>query len=518
MNAVEDAYPLNTTHSGILFHSLQGEEDVYVSTISLRITGKLDVDTLQQAWQRVFTHHPSLRSGIVVDGLDEPLWVVNKSINPEWQILDHARLSETEREAEERNLVETLQKTRFGFAADTLMRFTLIAHSEQRHRLLWTVHHIVSDGWSTSVVIEDLAQAYKEALESKPSTLREALPYRDFLSWQSQLDLTPLKAYWSNYLAGVIPSDLALSEPLLETADRQAIETRVELSQKLSLGINELARHNKTTGSAVLLAAWGLLLRDLCQQDSPMYGVTVAGRPAHLPNIDRSVGLYIATLPYICRISSNDTIEQWLQTTAKTLQKHAEHDALPIAELQKLIDREDSQPLFSTVVAIEGHEGGLSFGSTDDNSVVFDSIDYKIRSHFDLSLLITPSERTSLNLISQSASIDETANKRLLVNFQQIIELLTSNTCDTVNDLMNRWNEVKRQSLTQIQQTNTHTPYSRIDQWISDAAQRYINRPALIQGERSLTYQVLLDQATAVSQGINTQLKDSSHAIANQAV
>jgi len=198
MESVEDAYPLNAAHRGILFHSLQCDEaDDYLSVISVRIQGKLDQAALQRAWQQVLLHHSSLRSGVVVDGLEEPLWVVHESLEPVWDYHDLSALAPAEQDAQISAVVEKLKITRFEFAGEILMRFTLIQLGNNTHRLLWCIHHLVSDGWSTAIALDDAVRAYSATIKGNVATLSPTLAYGQFLSARANTNLESHKAYWS---------------------------------------------------------------------------------------------------------------------------------------------------------------------------------------------------------------------------------------------------------------------------------------------------------------------------------
>jgi len=257
VESVEDAFPLNAAHRGILFHSLQNETlDVYLSVIKLRIQGVLDTALLQQAWQHVFSHHPCLRSAVVFDGLDEPLWVVHDSIDPDWKFLDFTSYTPTECVNRERDVIDRLAHTRFKFAAEALMKFILIKLDDNTHQLLWVVHHILSDGWSTAVVLEDVATAYAACVRGDTPSLPPALAYRRFLDNQSKVDPNPLKRYWSEYLQGRSPTPLMFIDTVhdVSTVGRSVVETQLEIDENQSRAVIEAARRFKTTSNVLLVA------------------------------------------------------------------------------------------------------------------------------------------------------------------------------------------------------------------------------------------------------------------------
>jgi len=505
VDSVVDAYPLNSAHRGILFHSLQCElTDVYLSVISFRIHGALDKILLLQAWQQIFSHHPSLRSGVVVDGVEDPLWVVHESIEPDWEFLDFTALRTEQRDKKQRDAINNLSKTRFKFAAEALMKFTLIKLDDNTHQLLWAVHHLLSDGWSTTVVLEDVSTAYAANVLGVAPSLPPALEYGHFISSQSKIELNPIKQYWSDYLTNRVPTPLVLNESLRKQNQvaQGAIETRFYVDEKRCQAIVEAARRFETTSNVLLIGAWSFILRDFCQHEIPLFGVTSSGRSANLSHIDRGVGLYASTLPLFVDTTESHSLKKWLSDIGRTLQVHAENDALSLGDIQKLVERDGSEPLLSCVVALAGHENNPCFGTEEKDGIKIDSVDFQIHSHFDISLLIKSGERISLNLVSQTDKLDKASIDTIFNRYMALIDLLTDPTCTSVTDFRNRWNQLAQYSQ-DVEASSTHMPHQRIDDWILDVAGQHATCPALVQGPRKLTYADLVQRARQLCNALN---------------
>lgn len=517
IDSLDDAYPLNEAHKGILFHSLRSENtDVYQSVISMTLSGDLKLEVLKRAWQRVFDHHPALRCGVIADGVAEPLWAVRRTIDPQWQVLDFTGYDTHQCQEEELAIVRDLEEVRFQFTGDELLRFTLIVLSDNRYRLLWTVHHLISDGWSTAIILEDLITAYQTCKQGLSKTLDPALSYREFLNWQDQQSDELLKQYWKNYLSGKHLTPLRYLDPVSEdnVKDNAATHTTLTLDTEKSNGVYNAAKAYRTTNSALLLAAWALVLRELSQHESPLFGVTVAGRPAHLPGIERSVGLFAATLPLSVDTGFSPlAIEKWLSSVAITVQAHTEHATLGLSEMQKLIEREVTVPMFDTVVSIGGHDSGMTFGTSEAEGIHLHSVETRIRSHFDLSLLITTADTIGLHLIAQTDALNESNTKQILASYASAVDLLTNGRCDTVESLCRQWIAYRKQPF-ETQQKVRATAYHRIEQWIWDVAKRQPNTDALIQGAERINYAELMKRALDVSRSLNVLSQDQSLPVA----
>ncbi len=175
---IEDIYPLAPMQQGILFHSLyDADASAYVYQMLLDIDG-LDVARFQQAWQRVVDRHEVLRAGFIWgrDGLDAPLQVINRQLTLEMPEVDVRDAADLPAVLEARAQAD--RERGFDLQNPPLLRLCLLRTADDRHRLIFTCHHILMDGWSNSRMFGEVLQDY--AGQPVPSAQGR---YRDFLVW-----------------------------------------------------------------------------------------------------------------------------------------------------------------------------------------------------------------------------------------------------------------------------------------------------------------------------------------------
>jgi len=233
----------------------------------------------------------------------------------------------------------------------------------------------------------------------------------------------------------------------------------------------------------------------------------------NLPSIERGVGLYASTLPLFVDTKGEHDIKDWLGGIGKSLQAHAEHDGLALADIQKLIHREGNDPLFSSVVALAAHNSDLCFGSTNHNDIQIDSVDCQVPSHFELSLLVSVGEQVSLSLISQTDKLDETSNYAILNRYVEVLDLLSDSTCTSVPLLRQRWN-LHGQQHYESGACGTLAPYQTIDDWIVDVASRQPSCLALVQGDRRITYADFVRKSRQLCRALEMNLGDHDRPVA----
>ncbi|MGF3025433.1 amino acid adenylation domain-containing protein, partial [Methylobacterium aquaticum] len=342
---IEDIYPLSPVQQGILFHALADEASrgTYVNQIAVTVTG-LDPARLDTAWAAATRRHAILRTSIHWRGIDGPgLQVVHRDgpfavLREDGPGIDPVAAERAEREA--------------GFALDTvpLQRVRLIRLDDapdgrSRHRLIWTSHHILMDGWSSARLLAEVLGGVSEPAPGR---------YRDFIAWLGTRDLAAAEAFWRQQLA-------ALDEPTLlaEAFGRRNPEdgvgtVRTALAGDALARLRAFAGAERVTLNTLVQGAVALLLTRLTGQASVAFGVTVAGRPAELASAETTLGLFINTLPVVERAAPEAPVGPWLRSLQDRNLALREHEHTPLGAIQRWAGR-PGQPLFDVLLVFENY-------------------------------------------------------------------------------------------------------------------------------------------------------------------
>src|SRR5580704_10863962 len=258
----------------------------------LALEGPLDGAALATAVQALMERHGSLRAGFEHENLSRPVQVIVAGVRPPWRSLDLSLLDEAGREERLADILLQDRAERFDLASPPLLRFTLIRLCGEEHRLVLTCHHILLDGWSTAVLVQELLRLY--AHKGNAAVLPRVTPYRDYLSWLAVQDRAAAVAAWQDALAGQEEATrLARHELAGALAPKQIM---LAVSEQLTTALNEVRRQGLTLNT-LIQTAWAILLGRLLGRGDVVFGVTVSGRPPEVAGIERMVGLFINTLP-----------------------------------------------------------------------------------------------------------------------------------------------------------------------------------------------------------------------------
>ncbi|MFJ8795947.1 amino acid adenylation domain-containing protein, partial [Streptomyces sp. NPDC102462] len=387
-----DVWPLSPLHEGMLFHAAFDEEgpDVYQTQRLLALDGPLDATRLRAAWEAVLDRHPALRASFHQQESGAAVQVVSRHVELPWREADVTGLPDAEAVAEADRLAETELTRRFDLTKPPLLRLLLIRLGAGRHRLAITCHHILLDGWSMPIVLDEVSLFYAGRREAP--ALKRAVSYRDYLAWLGRQDKEAARAAWRAELDGVEgPTLVAPADPGGSPVTSDVVTAELSLEQTGQL--TAWARAQGLTVNTVVQGAWALVLARLAGRTDVVFGGTVAGRPPELPDVESMVGLFINTLPVRVRLDA----EQPLARMLAELQEHQaaliSHQHLGLPGIQQLAG---PGATFDTMLMFENYpRGSVALSGPDRSSadVTITRLHTVAGTHYPLAVGIVPTDR-----------------------------------------------------------------------------------------------------------------------------
>jgi len=291
----------------------------------------------------------------------------------------------------------------------------LIRIAPDQHRLVVTNHHIVLDGWSVSVLLQEVFAGYYG------QRLPPVVPYRRFISWLAAQDTQAARSAWREALAGFDTPTLVGARDRWGLGPRNVASLRV--SSATTLALDELARSHHTTVSTVLQAAWSQLLMSITGESDIAFGVVVAGRPTELAGADSMVGLLINTVPQHVSISADTTTADLLDQLQNGRSRTFEHEHLGLNEIHRITGQ---RALFDTVFVYENYPTDTSLLSGADGLSVTDvtSRDYY---HYPLTIQAVPGSELDLRIQYRTDVFDDNRVQRLIGELDRALVAMASN-------------------------------------------------------------------------------------------
>ena len=353
--------PLGLAQERLWFlDQLEPGNPFYNVPIAIRLTGWLKVDPLTQSLNAIIQRHEALRTCFVnVEGRSRQ--EILPSLTLTLPVIDLRHLPEPEREAEAQRLStqETLES--FNLAEGILLRAKLLRLTETEHLLLLSMHHIIADGWSIGVLIQELAALYEAFSSGKPFPFPELpIQYADFAHWQRQwLQGEVLETqlnYWRQQLSGNLPVLQLPTErprPVIQSF-RGARYPLVLSNQTLSEELKALNQQEDVTLFMTLLAAFKVLLYSYTGQEDILVGSPIAGR--NRAEVEQLIGFFINTLVLRTDLSGNPSFRELLQRVRQVALGAYAHPDVPFEKLVEELQPERNlsyTPLFQVMFILQ---------------------------------------------------------------------------------------------------------------------------------------------------------------------
>ncbi|MEL6334925.1 MAG: condensation domain-containing protein, partial [Cyanobacteria bacterium J06626_26] len=327
---LEDCYPLAPIQQGFLFHALYAPNDgMYITQICCRLQGELDIAALQQTWQSISNRHPILRTAFVWEDLPQPLQVVQKQVIVPWQVHDWRSQSSEDQKTNLTKLLERDRTTGFQPHIAPLMRPTLVQIADDCYDVIWSCHHMLIDGWSMPMLIQEIFTLYESLVQGQQPVLPERRPYRDYIDWLSEQDLSTAEDFWTSLLEGFhTPTPLGYRKP--EGVPPKHEIQGLTLKPDTTKDIQTLAQQHRITLNTLIQGTWTVLLGHISGQTDIVFGATTAGRPPTLTGVDTMIGLFINTLPVRVKLTPDADIITWMQALQTQRSEARQYEYSPL--------------------------------------------------------------------------------------------------------------------------------------------------------------------------------------------
>ncbi|WP_256347444.1 non-ribosomal peptide synthetase [Pseudomonas gingeri] len=403
---IEDIYPLSPMQQGILFHHLDEPEGAaYINQLRVGVR-HLDVERFHLAWQQTVQAHEMLRTVFAwPQELAAPVQIVLRGVQMPMAV--HDWRARGDREAAFEQLAQADLAAGFEPHRGPLLRVTLVRTRETEYQMIYTSHHILMDGWSTSQLFGEVLQRYAGL-----AVTRGAGRYRDYIQWLGQRDAQASQDFWTTALAGLQePTRLAgtLGGARLATGYG---EHRHVFSEALTAGLNRFARERKVTLNTLMQAAWLLLLQRYTGQDCVAFGATVAGRPTDLPGVEQQIGLFINTLPVVASPDAQLTVAEWLQLVQDLNLALREHEQTPLYEIQRWAGL-GAGGLFDSLLVFENYPMAEALGQASETGLEFAAIERSEQTNYPLTLVAVTGPELILDCSYDRACFDASGVARL---------------------------------------------------------------------------------------------------------
>ena len=432
---IDRLYPATSMQQGMLFHTML-EAGAYVTQIFLTFNGPLNTDYFRQAWQSVVDRYDIFRTVFIGEGDDLHQLVVKQATIP-WNEQD-LRDKSPEQQAQLFEQFRQQDKAAgFDVAKAPLQRITLFRLTDRRYTMLWSHHHMLLDGWCTSIVYRDVMLAYQALQEGREAELPPVAVYQEYIDWLTRQDKDKARQYWKEYLADIAePTPLVIDHLPKEGPGQGYYTLGFKLEVDATDTLQAFAKKQQTTVNTLMQLAWGILLNAYTEQEHVMFGATISGRPAEVPGIESMVGLFINAIPVKISINPDDKVIKLIESLHQSFQTSMSYGYLPLTQIQAQSKVKAGMTMFDSLLAFENFpiEAAMEVNNEpSEDAITVDDIGGNEQTNFKLTFTVSLQQSLVVQLGFYQEQFSIATIETLLAQLKHILMGLTR--CERVSEL-----------------------------------------------------------------------------------
>ena len=494
MNTKNYVFPASFAQQRLWFlDQLEPGSPFYNLPLVISIKGDLDAAALARTLNEILDRHEALRTTFS-DGPDGPTQVIAKTLTIDVPLLDLTGVPASERDATVANLAREEARRPFDISAGPLLRASLLTLDAETHVLLFTMHHIVSDGWSLGLLFRELAVIYEAFAAGQPSPLPPLpIQYADFAAWQRDVLQGPALQrqldYWKAQLSNA-PAIFELPADRTRPAVQRfhGAQQVLHLSQALTRKLKEVSSRHRVTLFMTLLAAFKVLLWRYTNQADVVVGSPIANRTQ--AETEDLIGFFVNTLVLRTDLSGNPTFAQLLDRVKEVALGAYDHQDLPFEKLVEELSPERDfghNPLFQVLFVLQNATRsrlelpGLALERLDVHSGT---------AKFDLSLsILETADGLKTSWEYDTDLFDAERIERMMGHLQVLLEAVVARPEQRIGELPLLTSAEREQMLVQWNQTEVaYASGQSLPQLFEAQVERTPAALAVADGQQRLSY------------------------------
>lgn len=389
----------------------------------------------------------------------------------------------------------------FNLTVAPLMRLLLIQLTDHSYHFIWSSHHLLLDGWSVPLIFQEVLALYKTFAQGQTLFLPSPRPYRDYIVWLQQQNLSEAETFWRQTLKGfTAPTKIGENQNNQQTSTDNYKEQQLRLQASTTAALQSLAQKHQLTLNTLVQGAWALLLNRYSGEADVLFGVTVSGRPAALPKAESMVGLFINTLPFRVKVDPEAFLLPWLKQVQVQQVETRQYEYSPLVEIQGWSEVNRGLPLFESILVFENYPVDISLSEPGLDLAIknFRSIE---QTNYPLTLSVIPGKELLLTIAYNEGERFAAATiERMLGHLATLLNTMVANPQQRLKELSLLTAAEKQQLL--VEWNNTKSDYPQdlcIHQLFEAQVERTPDAVAVVFADQQLTYTQLNQRANQLA-------------------
>ncbi|MEN6390525.1 MAG: amino acid adenylation domain-containing protein [Syntrophomonas sp.] len=428
---IESIYELSPLQEGLLFHALLApDSNQYLTQTHWIMEGRLDENAFKQAWQELIDYHAIFRTSFAWEGLEKPVQIVHEHVELPFNYVDLRKYPKAEQQTRFENILKDDHQLVFDLHNPCLLRFYLVRMEDNSYRFIWTDHHILTDGWCVSLLLQEAMQRYNGKVNDIKLDIPDPAPYSSYISWIKKQDKNGAKEFWRKHLEGIEePTRLNCHKKNTILDIHKPIdnlqETIVSLDEKYTEQLSSFTQKYHITINALVQTAWAAVLALGSNERNVLLGTIVSGRPEQLRDVEKMIGLFINSLPLKISIEEQKNVIEQIKDLQNTIQQLNSYGYLSLNEIQEYSSVPSGLPLFYSLYVFENYP----YDESTVNKQLLTITDIKVneKANLPLSLIVFPGKTLNFRASYDGDVFEDDSILGLLEDLQTIIKWIMEN-------------------------------------------------------------------------------------------
>lgn len=430
---LEDVYGLSPMQKGLFYLGLYNENNQsYCVQFGEKYKGNLNVGFFKEAIIETVANNPSLKAIFRSDVGKDILQIIPKDAEVDFDYIDLSEEKQMNHAAYCLQYAAEERSRPFDFSKGKLLRTKLFKWNDNTYYFLWTNHHIILDGWSTSILLAEIKSRHDHKM-AKMSYNQESKPlFSDYIKWLGQQKESQSIEFWKQKLSGYnhVAEVKSMENHTSNEAEFYTVDLVFNLSVELTRCLEEKAKRMKTTLNTITQAAYGLLLSYYSHNDDVVFGAIVSGRPAQIPDIQKMVGLFFNTIPLRVKFHDKGRLSELLGDIQKYFIESQDYHFLNVADFNKM-GLSVRNPI-RTLLTFENYPSELTndgyYDVSEEDKFIFEQTNY------DLSTIIIPGDALQFIIKYNPLKYDKSQIDEIQSMWELILEIIVRDEDALIQD------------------------------------------------------------------------------------
>ena len=492
---IETIMALTPLQEGMLLHYLRDTSGFrYVNVLEVKLSGTLDVNLVRNAWQALTERYGALRTVFRWEKLNNPVQIV---LNQHMVFFEYRDIMAThckEIDAYLQYNRETLQLDKVPF------RVYLYKTAVQEYVMMVVNHHILYDGWSSSIILSEWIKTYDLLERNTYDHTIKGPPYQSHLEYIQNLDKKQGLLFWSKYLENAPPCMIEENVPSSSknVIGYRSIVRSFDITMKLA--VEEYCKRLNISPATFFNVAWAILLKKYSNSNDIVFGTTVSGRNTPVDDTMSMVGLLINTIPLRVRIESEQILSELMSKVQYEMAERTSYEHTSLVDIIKCAS--NGTDLFNTIVVFENYPVDVD---TSSNLLTIEDVYSHEATSFNLSLSVSMSSVFKFEMQYSKSMYTDSFCDNLFQHLINLVKVILESGDKTIVKQLKMLTKQEENMLLSLNNCKPPPEYRDVLQIFYTAVERYFDKIAVVCNEKHLTYGELDRKSNLLAGKLRTQ-------------